>query len=291
MCAFGALILNDREPTLREPGRHQGGHGARKAYSPAVKNPRVERLSYEFRSLEQRHDFSRAAAWEGDLGDFRCRLDQGTMEARPRGDYTSTDAARQALERHLRAWELWAELTNSIRVQFRYKSAQVVDRQSMPDSISVAAHAELAEVGMAANNATVKLGHSQYPPPPSKDLATSPLVEELLGWVRDLREGRQRILVLAYLFATRLTYEYNSEAAAAAALKVSRQVLVTLRKLAAKNDPSERRKVAGPIQRLTDAERDWITAALPRVTRQVAEIEAGSSPPKLNMGPPDLPRL
>jgi hypothetical protein len=77
-------------------------------------------------------------------------------------------------ERHLRAWELWAELTNSIRVQFRYTSAQVVDR---------------------------------------------------------------------------------------------------------------------PIQRLTDAERDWITTALPRVTRQMAEIEAGSSPPRLSMGPPDLPRL
>jgi hypothetical protein len=54
--------------------------------------------------------------------------------------------------------------------------------------------------------------------------------------VRDLREGRQRMLVLAYLFVTRLTYEYNNEAAAAA-LKVSRQVLVTLRKLAVKNDP------------------------------------------------------
>ena len=120
---------------------------------------------------------------------------------------------------------------------------------------------------------------------------TSPLVEELLGWVRDLREGRQRILVLAYLFVTRLTYEYDGEAAAAAALKVSRKILVTLRKLAAKNDPSERRKVEGPIQRLTEAERGWITAALPRLTQQVAEIEAGSSAPKLNMGPPDLPRL
>ena len=213
------------------------------------------------------------------------------MEARPRVHYTSADAARQALERHLRAWELWAELTNRIRVQFRYKSAQVVDRQSTPDSRSVAAHAEAAEAVVVANDATVKLGHSQHPPPPSKELATSPLVEELLGWVRDLREGRQRMLVLAYLFVTRLTYEYNTEAAAAAALKVSRQVLVTLRKLAAKNDPSERRKVAGPIQRLTDGERDWITAALPRVTRQVAEIEAGSSPPNLTMGPPDLPRL
>lgn len=254
-------------------------------------NRRVERLSYEFRSLDERHDFSRAAAWEGDLGDFRCRLHQGTMEARPRAHYTSADAARQALQRHLRAWELWAELTNSIRVQFRYKSAQVVDRQSTPDSTSVATHAEAAEAVVVANDATVKLGHSQHPPPPSKELATSPLVEELLGWVRDLREGRQRMLVLAYLFVTRLTYEYNTEAAAAAALKVSRQVLVTLRKLAAKNDPSERRKVARPIQRLTDGERDWITSALPRVTRQVAEIEAGSSPPKLNMGPPDLPRL
>ncbi len=150
--------------SLRESGRYQGGHGARKAYSPAVKNPRVERLSYEFRSLEERHDFSRAAAWGGDLGDFRCRLDQGTMEARPRADYTSTDAARQALERHLGTWELWAELTNSIRVQFRYKSAQVVDRQSTPDSISVAAHAEAAEAVVVANDATVKLGHSQSPP-------------------------------------------------------------------------------------------------------------------------------
>ena len=155
----------------------------------------------------------------------------------------------------------------------------------------MAAHAELAEAIGVANDVTVKMGHGEYPPPPSKDLATSPLVEELLGWVRDLREGRQRMLVLAYLLVTRLTYEYNGVVAAAAALKVSRQVLVTLRKLAAKNDPSERRKVVGPIQRLTDAERDWITAALPRVTRQVAEIEAGSSPPKLNMGPPDLPQL
>jgi hypothetical protein len=201
------------------------------------------------------------------------------------------DAARQALERHLRAWELWSELNNIIRVEFRYKSAQVVDRQSTPGSVSTAAYAEAAEVGVVANDLTVKLGHGEHPPPPPKDLATSPLVEELLGWVRDLREGRQRMLVLTYLFFTRLQYEYDGEVAAAAALKVSRKVLATLRKLAAKNDPNERRKVEGPIQRLTEAERGWITATLPRLTQQAAEIEAGATPPKLNMGPPDLPRL
>jgi hypothetical protein len=260
-------------------------------YSTAVKNPRVERLNYEFRSLEARHDFSQAAAWEGDLGDFRCHLDQGNLKARPRAHYTNVDAARQVLERYLRAWELWSELNNIIRVEFRYKSAQVVDRQPTPDSVSVVAHAETSELVVVANDATVKLGHGEYPSPPSKDLVASPLVEELLGWVRDLREGRQRMLVLTYLFFTRLKYEYKDEVNAAAALKVSRKILATLRKLAAKNDPSERRKVEGPIQRLTEAERGWITAALPRLTQQVAEIEAGSIPPKLNMGPPDLPRL
>jgi hypothetical protein len=137
---------------------------------PPMKNPRVEGLNYEFRSLEDRHDFSQAAAWEGDLGGFRCRLDQGTLEARPRAHYANVDSARHALERHLRAWELWSELNNIIRVEFLYKSAQVVDRQSTPDSVSVAVDAEAAEVVVVANDATVKLGHGEYPAPPSMDL-------------------------------------------------------------------------------------------------------------------------
>ncbi len=136
---------------------------------------------------------------------------------------------------------------------------------------------------------TVKVGHAEYPRPPLRDLATSALVEELLQWVRDLREGRQRMLVLAYLFFTRLAYEYGDEVRAAADLNVSRKVLVTLRKLAAKNDPSERRKVEGPIQPLSEAERQCILAAPPRLTRQVSEIDAGSQPIKLTMA--DLPSL
>jgi hypothetical protein len=91
-----------------------------------MKNPRVEGLNYEFRSLEDRHDFSQAAAWEGDLGGFRCRLDQGTLEARPRAHYANVDSARHALERHLRAWELWSELNNIIRVEFLYKSVPLL---------------------------------------------------------------------------------------------------------------------------------------------------------------------
>ena len=70
----------------------------------AVNSPRVERLSYAFRPRGDRYDFSQAPAWEGDLGDFRCRLQQGTLEARPSVDYGDVDAARRALEPHLHSW-------------------------------------------------------------------------------------------------------------------------------------------------------------------------------------------
>jgi hypothetical protein len=260
-----------------------------------VTSPRVERLTFTFRSRDDRHEFSRAAVWEGDLGGFRCRLHEGTLEARPSADYADAETACLALKPHLRVWELWLELDSNLRMEFRYASAQVVGTQSTPStpgSGAIDLHVEFAETGQAVDNIILTVGHSEYPPPPPRQLAISPLVEELLGWVRDLREGRQRMLVLAYLFLTRLQYEYGSERSAAKALNVSANVLEALRRLSHKNDPKERRKVMGrKVESLTDAERRWIEAALPRLTLQVAESEAGSSPPKLTMGSLDLPPL
>jgi hypothetical protein len=247
----------------------------------------VEALFYAFNALDDRHDFSQAAAWEGNLGGFDCRLEGGKLEARPQGHYPNAQSAREVLEPHLRAWELWSELNDGIPIQFKAEAARVVGTTSG----AVNVEAEIASAVGIANDATVRLGLGSYPAPPPTTLAASTLVEELLGWVRELREGRQRMLVLAYLFFTRVTYEYNGEDHAAAALNISRKVLVTLRKLAGKNDPSERRKVEGSIQQLTEVERRWITAALPRITRHVAEVIGGSNPPKLNMGPPNFPSL
>jgi hypothetical protein len=260
-----------------------------------VTSPRVKRLSFTFHSLDDRHEFSRAVAWEGELGGFRCRLRDGILEAWPSAEYADVKTTPLALEPHLRVWELWLELDSNLRTEFRYASAQVVGTQSTPStpgSGAIDLHVEFAETGQAVDNLILTVGHSEYPPPPPRQLVISPLVEELLGWVRELREGRQRMLVLAYLFLTMLTYEYGGKRAAAKAINVSANVLETLGRLSHKNDPTERRKVMGrEVESLTEAERGWIEAALPRLTLQIAEIEAGSSPPKLSMGFPDLPPL
>jgi hypothetical protein len=235
--------------------------------------PRVEVLFYRLVSLDEGRDFSRATAWEGEVGGFDCRLDGGRLEARPRNDYPSTARAREALEPHLCAWELWAELGNGMRIQFTYAGAP----------------GELTGVGTTVSTGFANLD-SSYPWPSPKPLATSLLVEDLLGWVRQLREGRP-MLIPTYLFLTRLEAEYGGRNQAAAELNVSWSVLDKLGKLSARNDPLHRRKVKGPPQPLTEAERRWIMAVLPRLTRHVAEQEARSNPSQLNMGDPELPPL
>jgi hypothetical protein len=85
-----------------------------------MSNPRVESLLYRFLSLDDRRDFSQAGAWEGDVGGFDCRLDGGDLKVRPQAHYLTSQRAREALEPHLRAWELWAELEKAMRIQFKY---------------------------------------------------------------------------------------------------------------------------------------------------------------------------
>jgi hypothetical protein len=256
-----------------------------------MSNPRVESLLYRFLSLDDRRDFSQAGAWEGDVGGFDCRLDGGDLKACPQAHYPTSQSAREVLEPPLRAWELWAELENATRIQFKYAAALMVDAASGAAHVESVEPMEPMAVSTTVSSGTVNMGGDSYPRPSPKALASSPLIEELLGWVRELREGRQRMLVLAYLFFTRLTYEYGNEVRAAAELNMSKEILITLRRLAAKNDPQHRRKVKGEVQPLTNAERFWITVALPRITQHVAEVAAGSNSPKLNMGPPELPHL
>jgi hypothetical protein len=252
-----------------------------------VKDPHVEVLYYKFTPLDEGHDFSQAAAWQGNLGGFDCHLADGQLEARPQAHYPNAQGARDVLEPHLSAWVLWSELKDRIRIEFKAGGARVVDRTSG----AVAVEAQAALPMTIALDATAEVGHSSYPPPSPRPLAASTLVEELLGWVRDLRERRHPMLVTANLFQTRLLFEYGGVDRAAAALNVTPQVLRKVGELSAKNDPDERRKVAGPVVRLTQAEHGWILAVLPRLTVHVAEMATGSNAPQLTMADPDLPAL
>ena len=251
-----------------------------------MNDPHVEMISYDFVSLNERDDFTAAVPWSGVLGDFECRLDKGQLQAVPQKHYSDAVPARQALEGHLREWELVADISLALQISFRFSGARVVDRQPMPGSVNVAVQA--VEAAASFESVSVTIGHSAYPSPPVRPLALSPLVQELRRLLHDLRTG-QRVLVIANLILAGVEYEYGGKRRTSSAIAVSLPVLRTLGRLAAKNDPAERRKVEGPIAPLTQNEKQWIQAVLPRLVLQVAEVAAGSQPPVLTMA--DFPPL
>jgi hypothetical protein len=250
-----------------------------------VNDPHVEALTYDLVPIDERYDFSSAVPWNGRLGSWECRLEAARLEAVPSEYYADEAAARHGLESYLRAWELSAELEHGVRFRFRFSVARVIDRQAIPGVVDLAA----TVVGESGMTGPLTIVHrlAAYPPPSAKQLASSALVEELLGWVRELREGRGRKLAIAYLVLTRLEYEFGNRKSAASTLRVSMPILKRLGELSAKNDPAERRKVKGPIASLSDAERRWIDAVVPKLVLQTAAM--GSQPSMLTMA--DLPPL
>jgi hypothetical protein len=250
-----------------------------------VNDPHVEALTYDLVPVEERYDFSSAAPWSGRLGSWECRLEAARLEAVPSEHYADEAAARQGLESHLRAWELSAELEQRVGFRFRFSVARVIDRQPIPGVVDLAATV-VGESGMSGQPSIVHR-LSAYPAPSAQQLVSSALVEELLGWVRELREGRGRKLVIAYLVLTRLEYEFGTRKSVASTLRVSMPILNRLAVLSVKNDPAERRKVKGPIASLSDAERRWIDAVVPKLVLQTATMESQRS--MLDMA--DLPPL
>lgn len=253
-----------------------------------MNDPHVESLSYRFRVLDERHDYSAASAWHGQLDDFEAHLEGDTLVATPTPHFSSENEARAALEPLLRSWELRADLEDSIPIRFSFETAKAVDRQPTSGQIVVQINAA-SEISIA-NDLAVRVGHASFPLPAHTLLAENGLVRDLLASVHDIRSREQRLLVGAYLFLTRLEYEFGgSLAAAAKGAAVSEPVLRKLSELSVVNDPSQRRKVKGPERQLSEAERMWLDEALRRITIQAAQIAAGGAPPQLTMA--DLPAV
>ena len=126
-----------------------------------MRNLRIDSLLYTFVSLDDRCDFSQAAAWEGDVGSFHCRLDKGRLEARPQGHYPNVQQAKEALECHLRSWELASELEHAKRIRFRYSEARVTDLASGAVNVE---SADLAASSTTVSGGVAHVGES-YPPP------------------------------------------------------------------------------------------------------------------------------
>ncbi|MGH2748656.1 MAG: hypothetical protein ACRDKB_12140 [Actinomycetota bacterium] len=246
---------------------------------------KVEALSYQMIVVDDRHDFDKAGPWTGTIGDFDGELRANQLALTPRSTFHTAEEARDSVEPFLRAWELDSELAGGLQIEFRFSSARVDQTKGGNASTTVMVHT--VDALLISEGVTAHISHGNYPAPPASGLKRTQFVDDLLIRVRELRTRSHPMLVVAYLFLTQLEYEHGGRQQAARQLNVEVKILQSLGRLSAKNDPQERRKVKGAIDPLTEPERQWLFAALPKLTWQAAHVESGKMPARLGMN--DLP--
>lgn len=247
----------------------------------------VTALHYRFVSETDLDSFASAAPWSGSLGTFSCALSDGVLTAIPAVEFRDRDAAKRALEPHLRAWEQGAFLSPSAyRIRFEYDRSDVEEVDPQPGSMTI--FVETIGVTATAFAPTIRRGNAEYP---SVDplFVRSPLTDLLIERLRRTRDGGETWPAFAYFVLTRIEAEFGGEKGAIAALAVSRNVLEGIGTICAKGDPDIGRKAGRTPETITSSERAWLEAVVARLIRRVGEHAGGRPLQQITMA--DFPPL
>jgi hypothetical protein len=137
---------------------------------------------------------------------FKLRLEEGIATVWLKEHHSSPDSARPVVEKYLRSWELHAALQygGSPDVSFKYESAQV--REPPQSSAGALQGAQVLIKGSATVRLTARTIKTSCPYPPD-DFALSDDVEVLWALYDGYRQGRDRLLPMAFTCLSRIEYK------------------------------------------------------------------------------------
>jgi hypothetical protein len=171
-----------------------------------VDEPRVVSLRYSLQ-VSDTVEFQNPPPIERETGALKLRLEDGVATAWLKEHHSSPDSARVVVEKYLRRWELSAALQygGSPDVWFKYESAQVREPPQPPAGAPQVIKLSAAMASLSAMSATVHTTQTSYPDPPD-DFALSDDVEVLWTLYDGYRQGRDRLLPMAFTCLSRLQY-------------------------------------------------------------------------------------
>jgi hypothetical protein len=252
-------------------------------------NPHVVYLTYKIVAGEG-IEFDNPEPLEHETDSFLFRLEAGVLTATPKGHFSTKEDARAVVERYLQAWELHHALKNGRRnVTFKYENAKIIDRIP-PDSGAHLLLAVTGEYALVGGDVAFKLIWNHYPDPPPRNFQTVPPDAETL-WNRfeGYLEKREYLQGMAYFCVTVIEADaspprprgYSKKRKFAAdKYRVELDVIGTLAELSStRGNANTARKL--PALPLTDAEKNWMEAAVKVIVRRVAELDSTSDPQSL----------
>lgn len=210
------------------------------------------------------------------------RLDNETVQFSMKEHHETEASARERVEPYLRSWEISAALQYGGRPELRFvfEDAEILDVDPTPPSPAPplgtpqTVRVSAAAVGVGIASATMHVTRRSYPKPPD-DFELSEDVEVMWSLYDSYRQGRDRLLPMAYTCLSRLEYGAGGRRQAAQRYDVDKKVLDKLGEFtstlgtgvdARKLDKHSKNRAP------TAAEKMWIETTIRTVIRRVGEV-------------------
>lgn len=247
-----------------------------------LRDPHVERLHYKVGSGKGiSYRDPKPVEFSHRLGTFK--LSDGRLVYEPADHFADQDAARQAVEPFLRAWEIEADLKSNIgMIRFKFDRSEVVDRDPPPPGTSLVLQGKAATAGFSATIGSLHLTCREYPHPP-QIFETTLDVEHCHRRWSQYRAGKEPLQSMAYFVLT--VVERNSPKKkrrrdyAAQNFQIDKAVLNKIGDLSTeKGDEATARKAphGRSFQKLSGPEKQWLEQAVRRVIRRMGERASGA---------------
>ena len=227
-------------------------------------------------------DYSRAVPIDHEEDGFRIRVEDQQVRLELKDHYGTEAAARQAVDRYIRGWELDAGLRGRPgQFTLRFASAEIEDRDPPAPTPGVVDLRATGRAGVASSGtASLTVATPNYPPPPS-GMTLDPDDPDVLTMYDRLRrhhEGKEPLPGMANFCLTMIEQEFErrSRKAAAAKYAIASDVLNRIAELCAKKGgPQAARKAMGAGSDLTKEESQFLEKAVKAIIRRRAERAAG----------------
>ena len=161
-----------------------------------MNDPHVVSLLYDFTSVEPGVRFKPdAPSIHAVSGPFDCTLSDSSLRAEPSAHYPDSDSAQADLEPYLRAWEAHCELTGLGLFEFRFKNAEVIDRNPTPGIVTGSAAMICGGFILGASGEVIR---STFPQPPAPGFRETAELRSLRTRLRATLSGREMLQAGAY---------------------------------------------------------------------------------------------
>ena len=256
-----------------------------------MRDPHVKSLTFQLKT-DGSVIFKDASPLTFTTSEFAGRLDGNELVISMVEHYPSEEDARLAVEPYLCSWET-NTLLDGNRLKFVFVSSDVIDRNPPALGEHRIIEARAHSSSTATVSATAVIIKSSYPPPPTI-FNRSPLVVAMVDRLDQYLKGGESLFTVAYYCVTAIERsaapgeEGSARKKTAAKYRIDLDVLKQVGTLSSERGSAlEARKFGRPLP--SDAERQWLEAAIRRLIRQIAAVDGGDEKAYLSMG--DLPPL